>query len=294
MCFQSKALPSQSMTLLCKLCLLCILLGGCAWRDGRVLAARMAETHAFQPLTLSTEPFILKAWLKLGTGPVLHVYIEGDGFAWRSRHEPSNDPTPRTPKGFALAMSIHTSAPVAYLGRPCQYVEGEERRMCEQKYWTTHRFSESVVASMDQAVDQLKVRSGASEILLCGYSGGGAIAALLAERRTDVRSFATVAGNLAVKQWTDHHNISPLTGSLDPMTHKSATANIPQLHLVGGSDWVIPPFLAQNWCSSLPECQVVEIPHMEHDDAWESLWPTLWERAEELGIHLRPRKGNEE
>lgn len=292
--FQLKKLSSQSLRsplllrLLCLLFVICPILAGCAGRDGRALAARMAESSPFDPLTLATSPFILKAWLKPGTGPTLHVYLEGDGYAWRTRHQPSSDPTPRAPKGFALALSYRSTSPVAYLARPCQYVEGEERRMCEEKYWTTHRFSESVVASMDEAIDQLKTLSGATEIALCGYSGGGAIAALLAERRSDVVSLSTVAGNLAVKQWTDHHKISPLSGSLDPMPAKASTSHIPQLHLVGSDDWIIPPFLARNWCDSLPNCNVLEVPNMNHGGPWETLWPNLWRQAGELGI--RPKQ----
>ncbi|MBT6479066.1 MAG: alpha/beta hydrolase, partial [Gammaproteobacteria bacterium] len=46
---------------------------------------------------------------------------------------------------------------------------------CESRYWSSHRFSEKVVASMNEAVDQLMKESGAKQLRLVGFSGGGAV-----------------------------------------------------------------------------------------------------------------------
>jgi hypothetical protein len=67
----------------------------------------------------------------------------------------------------------------------------------------------SVISASNQAVDALKQRYGAQEIVLVGYSGGGAVAALVAARRTDVVRLVTVAGNLDHLAWTHLHSVPP-------------------------------------------------------------------------------------
>ena len=133
--------------------------------------------------------------------PVLTVYIEGDGLAWRTRSIPSTNPTPIDPVGLKLALA-HPLGNAAYLARPCQYVGGHTARGCDQSYWTNKRFAREVIESSNEALTTLKLEFGARHLQLVGYSGGGAVAALLAAKRDDVIRLVTVAGNLEHLAWT--------------------------------------------------------------------------------------------
>ncbi|HET8807234.1 MAG TPA: hypothetical protein VFM76_02535, partial [Methylophaga sp.] len=104
--------------------------------------------------------------------PLLTVFIEGDGLAWISRAQPSSNPTPLDPVSLKLALAYKHDHAVAYLGCPCQFTQYDAR--CTQKYWTSHRFSEEVIASTSEAISVIKNLMGASDVQLYGYSGGGA------------------------------------------------------------------------------------------------------------------------
>jgi len=55
------------------------------------------------------------------------------------------------------------------------------------------RFAPEVINSFSRAIDTLKEKSGAKYVELVGYSGGGAIAVLVAAGRSDVVGVRTVA-----------------------------------------------------------------------------------------------------
>lgn len=208
---------------------------------------------------------------------VLTIYIEGDGLAWISGSMPSSDPTPVDPLALRLALS-QPDGNAAYLGRPCQYTGAEN---CAQKYWTHSRFAPEVIDAMNQAVDQLKKRFSAESLQLVGYSGGGAIAALIAQRRNDVAYLLTVAGNLDHAQWTSQHRISPLSGSLNPADGASSLKNLRQLHLVGGDDKNIPPAIAQSFVlkAGLEASAVKVLGSFDHRCCWAEQWPAIWAEA---------------
>ncbi len=258
------------------------LLTGCpaSILGGRVVAQDLAARGGFKPIEIETAPFVLSGWLRPGTGQTLHVYFEGDGLAWRSRTRPAMDPTPSNPVSLRLALTDPTAEPVLYLARPCQYTEGEARRGCFTPVWTHERFSEQVVAAENEAVDQIKARLAARSTALYGYSGGGSVAVLVAARRSDVVFLATVAGDLDHELWTRTHGVSPLTGSLNPADVARAVAHIPQLHVTGGADEIIPPEIADSYCARLGGAQVIRetLPGLGHDGAWEKSWPGLLSR----------------
>jgi pimeloyl-ACP methyl ester carboxylesterase len=209
---------------------------------------------------------------------VLHVYLEGDGMAFITRTRPAPDPTSRDPVAFRLASRHPGSGPVLYLGRPCQYVEDADKKGCTEAVWTSARMSEAAVRSASEAIAQAMRVARATELALYGFSGGGGIAALLAQRRQDVIFLGTIAGNLDHRFWTTCLNLTPLYASLNPMDEVGSTARIPQLHLAGGKDSVIPPGMAERWCNALPPespCRHRQIPDMAHGGAWERIWPGL-------------------
>lgn len=192
-------------------------------------------------LTLSAGGRQLAAEVRNGKARdgILTVVIEGDGRAHDGRGRPTADPTPRDPVGRKIARAWPRESAVAWLARPCQFVQDPA---CAPADWTTGRFSETAVAATASAVDELKARSGAARVRLVGWSGGGTLAALVAARRSDVAGLVTVAAPLDVGAWTAWHGATPLAG-MDPA--RGPGAPVPQLHLIGAFDPVVPPALAR-------------------------------------------------
>lgn len=205
---------------------------------------------------------------------VLHVYIEGDGAAWPSPFHPPRDPTPTEP--VALAMAAADPAPaVAYLGRPCQYLDAGELASCSQDYWTGSRFAPEVVTAYMAFLDRLKGASGAQRLRLIGYSGGGVIATLLAAKRSDVERLVTVAAPLAVAEWTASHRVTPLIGSLDPAMLVDAKLPV-ATHFVGASDEVVPARIVAAFAERNGG-RLREVPGFDHVCCWSREWPRLLE-----------------
>lgn len=241
-------------------------------------AFELARQSHWQPLELDTQPFRLQAFVpeRQQADAVLTLYIEGDGLAWLTSSQPSVDPTPVNPLALRLALA-QPDGNAAYLARPCQFLASQAN--CLRRYWTDARFAEEVVAAMDQAVERLKAKAGARELVLVGYSGGAAVALLLAVRRQDVRQVISVAGNLDHAAWTTHHKVSPLHRSLNPASQRQALASVPQVHLVGEQDRVKPPELARQFMSTYPPeapIRLLVIPDYDHACCWERRWPQLW------------------
>lgn len=207
---------------------------------------------------------------------VLHtkvvVYIEGDGRAWITRKKPSDDPTPSY--SLVLKLMQKDKRPKAYLARPCMYIQNEN---CKQLYWTEERHSTLMVDAMNAAVDAIKEYYKASEIEFVGHSGGGAMAVLMAAKRNDVKRITTVAGNLDVEYFTEYHRVTPMEGSLNPIDFVDRVSSIPQLHLVGGKDNVVPKEIAKKYENeSNSSCVKVRIEgDFSHYKGWEKIWPEV-------------------
>ena len=271
------------MTVKVILFLMCslVFLSGCAsispeerTQNAEVMAAMAGwEKHYIQ-----TAGFVFVAFVPkyLKPSKSLRVYIEGDGLAWQRRTLPSKDPTPVHP--MALMMALKDKQSSVYLARPCQYVQGENRKHCEQRYWTRARFSEQVIHATDQAITVLRRQSGAQRLELVGYSGGAAVAALVAARRDDVDKLVTVAGNLDHRAWTALHKVSPLTESLNPPDYWKNLQAIEQLHLVGANDKVIPLSVINSYLQVFPDKNKYDvhiIDGFDHHCCWVKQWPRL-------------------
>ncbi len=243
-------------------------------------ARQLAATAGWQEIRLPTDAFVLAGFVPQPVGrnnKTLTIYIEGDGLAWLNGSTISPDPTPIHPIALQLALRQAQGA-VAYLARPCQYVGNEERRGCSRRYWTDRRFAPEVIKAANQAIDLLKERFGAQQLVLVGYSGGGAVAALAAARRHDVALLVTVAGNLDHQQWTKQHQASPLTGSLNPADAWHDLQGVPQLHFVGGRDTVVGRGVAEAFAARFPPDRRPEIrllPDADHVAGWVEQWPAL-------------------
>ncbi|WP_250655639.1 alpha/beta fold hydrolase [Alkalimarinus coralli] len=198
-------------------------------------------------------------------GPVV-VYIEGDGTPWATRRQISNNPTPFNPLLFGWFLA--SNGPAAYLGRPCYFELDDDQ--CSA-YWYTHgRYSDRVVESLVDVLHQtLKGRS----LILVGHSGGGTLAMLMADRMNNVSMVVTIAGNLSVQQWAEHHQYSALSGSLDPMhdltMHNSALGNaIPQIHFYSPNDEVIKPEWIEALAAKQANAELIELPVEGHSEGW--------------------------
>jgi len=268
------------------------LLGGCSaaeLRHRQAVANVLADASGWQSRTIATDAFVLASWLgpRRDVDGALAVYIEGDGFAWATPSRPSFNPTPRRPLGLELALR-HPRGNVAYLARPCQFVGETEFRGCTPPAWTYQRFSEAAVAASDQAISRLKADYKAKRLTLIGYSGGGAIAALVAARRSDVERLVTIAGVLDHVLWTGSKRLSPLTGSLNPADSWAALTHVAQIHYVGSTDEVVDSALATSFRARYADPEHVRVVVMEgfdHRCCWVDAWPRLaasWASIDQL------------
>lgn len=260
-------------------------LGGCGAvnvDERRARAEQLAAEQGWQRDTVQTSTFDLAVWSPPGSGvETLTIYIEGDGYAWATRYKPSFNPTPKDPVGLALALA-HTDGQAAYLARPCQYTDLSTQPDCDARVWTNKRFGEGTVVATNEAVTAIKARFGAEEIVLVGYSGGGALAVLLAARRDDVKRVTTVAAPLDHEFWTEQLRVTPLRGSLNPADVWRAVVDLPQIHYVGSEDEVIDLSLARAYRARFPATSPIRILVMEgfdHRCCWATAWPALQEDA---------------
>jgi len=244
-------------------------------------ADKLANAAGWRKQQLTAGHFDLLSYVPNTSRPkreILTIYIEGDGKAWLSTYRISPDPTPRNPVALKLALRHPPNQAAAYLARPCQYENRAYQPPCREEYWSTKRFAPEVIATSQAAVDQLKRRIGADRVTLIGFSGGGGVAALLAAERRDVAELITVAGNLDHRVSSAHHSVTPLDGSLNPADAWQALRAIPQRHLVGDNDRVVPPLVAHAYQRRFPEGErpiVQIIKGFDHHCCWEDHWPEL-------------------
>ena len=240
---------------------------------------------------ISAQDALIRSYLK---GPQnsaqdkmeITIYIEGDGAAWTMRQFAPSNPTPRHALGAQLA-SQDPSYVVIYLGRPCQFLGPATLERCDTSLWTDGRFSPAAISLGNQAIDALLQRltphptQKQQQIRLVGYSGGGAYAALLASKRTDVSCLITIAAPLDIDVWSRLQQIAPLSTSLNPASPSQRLPKIDQTHWFGGSDHIVPPqsigvFLTNN---ASPNTQVHVLPKANHLEPWSSQWAQLLQQS---------------
>lgn len=263
-----------------------LLLAGCdantegfrtGWRDD--VASRLAMPSFMAKRHFAAPPFDLTRFERIhAPGQSAMVYIEGDGFPWMSHGVAALDPTPRNP--VALHLATRDKSPnVIYLARPCQYSKTlDPDQPCSLKYWTDARFSPEVIQAMSAELDSIKSQYGLTGFNLVGYSGGGAVAALLAEKRKDILSLRTVAGMMDTAVFTKLHGQKMLNGSLNPATHANLTANIPQHHFIGLQDEIMPTPVYDSFERAAGPSTCMRssfVDGVDHETGWVSKWPTL-------------------
>ena len=255
-------------------------------------ACVLLQAPAEQAVVLATEAGFssislpdnrLKGFIRLKSAPAstaraLTVYIESDGAPWRVPDEPPFDPTPHKPMVLQMAASDPGDT-VAYLGRPCQYLAPEALARCDPALWMLGRYSEDAVATTDAAVTAMKARARASSIRLVGYSGGGAIAALVAARRDDVTCLVTIAAPLDTDAWTAAIGVSQLSYSLNPADLARKLKQVSQTHFLGRNDTLVPPTTTHRFLAQVPGAQVVNRTDYDHQCCWRQDWKALREQS---------------
>ncbi len=260
--------------------LFCLLaLAGCATTgDGDATEFRRAAAAGFEAPRVIGPPIPYVAMAHWGGGGptasgggVLTVYIEGDGAAWSPKAPPDN-PTPRTPVALDLALA-DPGTPVLYLGRPCQFMAWQVA-VCPSRLWAERRFADEVITAMDVAVVAAMRRSGATRLVLVGFSGGAAVVSLLALRHPETVLLVTVAGVIDHAAWTRLHEVAPLAGSLNPADRVAELARIRQVHLVGSADRIVPPALILDLMARYGDMSAVtvEVTPNGHDCCWAPGW----------------------
>jgi len=240
---------------------------GVATRD----AVTSLQQNNFTPKDYATSNFKIYTLQKI-TDPAkpFRIYIEGDGHAYISRTQPSSNPTPENPLLLNL-ISEDDSANIIYLARPCQFVADHK---CEERYWTTDRFSPEVIGSIDEVIKDFRNK----KIELVGYSGGAEIAIFIASKNPNVISVRTIAGNIDPETFTQYHNVTPLKLPDSYGRTIKAMSKIPQIHFIGSSDRIVPGIIAEkymekqenNSCTTL-----VKVAGASHSEGWQKNWRTL-------------------
>lgn len=261
------------------------LLAGC--QSPHVALQELANTHQQRLEILDTSPFSLLLGVPLvaPTSTRLRIYLEGDGRAWATPSQPSLDPSPRNLLVARLAFA--DPQPSLYLARPCQFVSAPG---CQPLLWTDRRFSAEVLDSLDAALTRIKSIYGNQTFELIGYSGGGALALLLATRRDDVAQVQTLAGNLTPREWVQLQKLSELKGSLEPLDYRQHLTELPQRHFAGSADHIVPASLLRSYQDELgaaPCLESIELPGVSHNEGWERAWET-W-RAQALKCVEQPQ-----
>lgn len=245
--------------------ILLVLAGGCGSASARFheraversLRAEIVTGAGFRHLVLSRAD---------AAGPTLHVYLDGDGTPWLGGH-PAVDPTPRDP--LVLDLLVLDRGPAVYLGRPCYHgLEGEPS--CSPDLWTSARYSEPVVASLAAAARHVLAVRGVRRVVWVGYSGGGALAVLLAGRLPETVGVITVAANLDIDAWADDRRFSRLGGSLNPARQPPLPPGVYQRHYVGGRDRTVPLEVTRR-----SGVELVVVADYDHRCCWTTLWPAV-------------------
>jgi pimeloyl-ACP methyl ester carboxylesterase len=246
-------------------------LAGCASNGARIDG--LAQSAGLQKRVVQAATYSLVVYAKPAPAPPerLFVFLEGDGNPWGSSGmQPQTDPTTRNP--LALRLMIETPPPAIYVARPCY--QGQADSNCSPERWTGGRYAEDVVASMVDAIESEAARLQANELVIVGYSGGGALAVLIAERMQGVVAVITMGANLDVAAWSRHHRYLPLTQSLNP-----ALSDRPhpwkEFHFNGAQDAIVPAATADLYFKRYPQAQRFTIEKADHVCCWETDWPAL-------------------
>ena len=244
-------------------------LSGCAGADES--ADAVAKRSGMAAAEASGGGFTLQLYRRGGAvePDVLDVYLDGDGTPWAQPDRIAPDPTPR--RALALELMALDPGPSLYLGRPCYFGHAHDAG-CDPALWSSARYGPAVVDAM---ADALRLEMPDRRLRLIGYSGGGALAVLLAARLPRTIGVVTIAADLDLAGWTKARGFSPLAGSLDPADAPVLPDPVAQWHLVGGRDAIVPAGSAARYLRRVPAGRVLTWPDFDHICCWTRIWPRV-------------------
>ncbi|MCC8371330.1 MAG: alpha/beta hydrolase [Rickettsia endosymbiont of Pseudomimeciton antennatum] len=234
-------------------------------------AEKLASINRFEKKLVKAGDFVITTYQRISDKDSPYVfYIEGDGSISIGRYTIADNPTPSKVMLFKLAI-LDTRPNVVYIARPCQYTPVEFNANCNQVYWTDKRMAEEVIESTNIVIDTINSGKPAS---LVGFSGGGGIAILVAARNKHIKDIITIAGNLDIESFSKYHGTYALRKSLNPIDYAIKINNIPQLHISGSKDAIVPSSIMHGYVkASSSNCiQQKILPNITHTKGWDKVW----------------------
>ncbi len=268
-------------------------------------ANRIARPAFMVERLIPTENFKLYVWERMhDRGAPGVIYIGADSLNWPDKDLVADDflldkTTPENPMTLHLATR-DSSSNVAYLSRPCQYLNNKEAELCPEKYRNDARYSSEVIDSYHTVLDEMKARYDLSSFHLVGVDGGAQIAAFLTAERKDVVSLRTISGNLNHSFVATEHGSTPLNDSLNAVNIAPRLAHVPQHHFIGGADSIITPGVYHSFRQAMGNSSCVHYSLVQdagHHRGWVEKWPELMKilpecTFKESGIMPEPAKSN--
>ena len=237
-----------------------------------------ANDYGFNEIVIPTENFALKAYTNTAfeneRGGILHIYLAGDGVPFFRDQYINPDPTPK--RALTLDLMALDQAPSILIGRPCYHYESRQdnqNTLCnDHRWWTTHRYSEDVVNALNEAIRTYT--SNNKEIVIIGFSGGGTLAALLAQKLQNVRVVVGISPNLDIGAWTDFHDYTPLYGSLNPRDSiEKWPTGTRGILLSGQQDKNVPANLWRAHYEGVEHVEIINYANFTHTCCWSEIWP---------------------
>jgi predicted esterase len=253
------------------LALLALVLQGCKTMTYGQSPSSVGELYGFKKVLVKGGDFWITTYQKITNKHKPYVfYIEGDGAAVNGIYRVSRNPTPRRQMLIKLA-AMDTRPNVVYVARPCQYTPMDLNPKCSMQYWTDKRRSDDSVQSLNEVINRI---NNNNKFSLIGFSGGGGIAVLIAARNYMTKDIITISANLDHVAFTTHHNVTPMIGSLNPIDYAKQVTHIPQLHISGGKDTIIPPFIADKFVQKASTSCVKQqiFKDNSHRHGWDKIW----------------------
>jgi pimeloyl-ACP methyl ester carboxylesterase len=121
---------------------------------------------------------------------------------------------------------------------------------------------------------------GKRPAILIGFSGGGALALLIASVLPNVVGIVTLGGNIDIDSWVAHHQYRSLSTSINPVDVAPAVSARWMLFLVGANDTEVPASYAEEAARKFGTTVRI-LPDVSHASGWESHWPLI------LSQHIR-------
>ncbi|MDD4616692.1 MAG: alpha/beta hydrolase [Alphaproteobacteria bacterium] len=263
--------PNRFLAFLCAAVSLAVL-SGCA-SDSTVDPSLDAKGAPLRQQEITAGNFRLAIFSRIvDTNQPVTVYVDGGMRDFAPSGPSGADATPDGIMTLRLAEA-DPSDNVVYIAHPCQF--NAQDAFCAEKPLPNARYAELYYTAMNRALNFALAKVQHTHLNLVGYSGGGAIAAIMAARRQDVESLRTIAGNLDPNGNGRLHGSAPKDDFIDPIKIAPKLALLPQEHYVSADDTFVPAELTDNFVKAigLSYCvKVTSVPDATHKTGWEEMW----------------------